>query len=148
MNDNLGTIIGFLYPNADPSSDYEVRDDGSGPYIAYWNEAKLGPQPTPQELAAGWRSLAVATKRNEAARRAAEGMKDTFPELHNPQTGNKDDAIWGALEVAFTNAANPRLREMKGYSDQRKRAWALIQTYADDPAKTAEDILALDLEAG
>jgi hypothetical protein len=47
---NLGLILKHLYPNADPLRDYRVQDDGAGPYIAEWDEAKLGPRPTQEEL--------------------------------------------------------------------------------------------------
>lgn len=46
--------IKHLYPNADPLIDFELRDnsDGKGPFIARWDTAKLGPQPTPAQLSA------------------------------------------------------------------------------------------------
>lgn len=47
---NLGLILSTLYRNADPLRDYRVQDDGNGPYIAHWDEAKLGPRPTQEEL--------------------------------------------------------------------------------------------------
>jgi len=47
---NLGLILSTLYRNADPLRDYRVQDDGNGPYIAEWDEAKLGPRPTQEEL--------------------------------------------------------------------------------------------------
>lgn len=49
---NLGQILRHLYPSANPLADYRIQDDGSGPYIAHWDEAKLGPRPTQEELAA------------------------------------------------------------------------------------------------
>lgn len=44
--------IKFLFPNADPLIDFELRDnsDGKGPYIARWDTAKLGTQPTAAQL--------------------------------------------------------------------------------------------------
>ena len=41
-----------LFPNADPLVDFELRDnsDGNGPFIARWDIAKLGPQPTVLQL--------------------------------------------------------------------------------------------------
>ena len=47
---NLGLTLGVLYPNAVPLRDYRVQDDGAGPYIAHWDEAKLGTRPTQEEL--------------------------------------------------------------------------------------------------
>lgn len=50
---NLGLILSTLYPNA-AQGDYLVQDnsDGNGPYIAQWDEAKLGPQPDAATLQA------------------------------------------------------------------------------------------------
>lgn len=42
-------LIG-IYPLADPTRDFIVQDDGKGPYIAYWNTDKLGPQPDTESL--------------------------------------------------------------------------------------------------
>jgi hypothetical protein len=44
--------IKHLFPNADPLVDFELRDnsDGKGPYIARWDIAKLGTQPTAAQL--------------------------------------------------------------------------------------------------
>lgn len=44
--------IKYLYPNAYPLVDFELRDDsnGAGPYIAKWDESKLGQKPTKAEL--------------------------------------------------------------------------------------------------
>ncbi len=41
--------IAYLFPNAVPLKDYEVRDNGSGAFIYYWNPA-VGTQPTQQQL--------------------------------------------------------------------------------------------------
>lgn len=49
----LARIIRWLHPAADPLRHYEVRDDGAGPYIAYWDEQAIGaPQPTVEEVLA------------------------------------------------------------------------------------------------
>ena len=44
--------IKYLYPTAVPLADFTLQDnsDGSGPFIAKWDEAKLGPKPTKAEL--------------------------------------------------------------------------------------------------
>jgi len=41
-----------LHPNADPMVDFTLQDnsDGKGPFIAKWDTAKLGKQPTQAEL--------------------------------------------------------------------------------------------------
>lgn len=45
----VATVLAYLYPAADPRTDYRVVADGSGERIQQWNPA-LGPQPTPAEL--------------------------------------------------------------------------------------------------
>lgn len=50
MTLKLATIVRTLFPSASPLADYRIHDDGSGPYIAHWDEAKLGPRPTQEEL--------------------------------------------------------------------------------------------------
>lgn len=46
----LWKALAHLFPNAHPMRDYELRDDGDGPYIARWGLDD--PQPTPAQLAA------------------------------------------------------------------------------------------------
>jgi hypothetical protein len=46
---NLYARIKALHPAA-TERDFTLRDDGTGPYIAHWDEAKLGPRPTQEEL--------------------------------------------------------------------------------------------------
>lgn len=81
---NLGLILSTLYRNADPLRDCRIQDDGSGPYIAHWDEAKLGPRPTQEELDsvdvakiehnAGIDRNIVALEAKETPRRIAESI--------------------------------------------------------------------------
>jgi hypothetical protein len=48
----ISLALEVLYPAAISLSDFIVTDSGSGPAITYWNEAALGPKPTPEQLAA------------------------------------------------------------------------------------------------
>jgi len=44
-------IVAILTARGKPTSfGFRLQDDGSGPYIAHWDEAKLGPRPTQEEL--------------------------------------------------------------------------------------------------
>jgi uncharacterized protein YkwD len=61
---SLAEAIRVLYPAADPLRDYSVSDDGSGPQIARWDEDRLGPIPTPEQIA-------VVTDADVAAARLA-----------------------------------------------------------------------------
>ena len=45
---NLPGALKYLFPNANPLRDYEVRDDGAGAFIAAWHLVQA--QPTPAEL--------------------------------------------------------------------------------------------------
>lgn len=44
-------VIKQVYPTA-TSTDFQLRDDGEGIYLAEWNEAKLGAAPTIAQLEA------------------------------------------------------------------------------------------------
>ena len=51
MKQMINEII-YLYPSAVPLVDFVLGDksDGNGPFIARWDEAKLGPKPTKAAL--------------------------------------------------------------------------------------------------
>lgn len=49
---HIPSAVIHLFPGADPLADFEVRDDGEGPYIAVWNLPD--PQPTLEQLEAAW----------------------------------------------------------------------------------------------
>lgn len=66
----LGIALAFLFPQADPTRDFIVQDDGEGPYIKYWDETLLGPQPSSEQLTlAAEKALAVAAMRREEDQR-------------------------------------------------------------------------------
>ena len=50
MPNDLGAIVAYLFPTADPRKDYEVRNDGSAPFIARWDTIKLGEPPTELQI--------------------------------------------------------------------------------------------------
>lgn len=50
MNHKIEAVLKARAVVGDPVQDYRIQDDGYGPYIAHWNEAKLGPRPTQEEL--------------------------------------------------------------------------------------------------
>lgn len=51
---NIGRVLAYMYPNANPRNDYKVMDhlDGQGQQISQWNLAD--PQPTQEELEVQW----------------------------------------------------------------------------------------------
>lgn len=44
--------IALAYPAARPGVDFGVQDDGGGPFLSYWDVARLGPRPSDAEIAA------------------------------------------------------------------------------------------------
>lgn len=48
----LSKVIAYLYPAAITQVDYSVADAGSGAFIAFWNTATLGAQPSNATLTA------------------------------------------------------------------------------------------------
>ena len=48
---NLQRVVEYLHPNAESTVDYTVASHKGQERIAQWNEATLGPQPTPEQLA-------------------------------------------------------------------------------------------------
>jgi len=53
--------IKYLYPTA-TENDFGLRDDGNGPYIEYWDEVKLGPQPLQVDIDAALLPASIAAK--------------------------------------------------------------------------------------
>lgn len=50
MFNKIVSILAARGKTADFLRDVVLRDDGAGPYIERWDEAKLGPRPTQEEL--------------------------------------------------------------------------------------------------
>lgn len=46
----LQAILTARGKSADFANDLRVQDDGAGPYLKHWDEAKLGPRPTQEEI--------------------------------------------------------------------------------------------------
>lgn len=74
---DLFAAIHHRYPDAVPRIDFDLRDDGAGPYIAAWNLA--GPMPTVDELAtlalAAAKAAAWEAIKAERDRRKVGGVK-------------------------------------------------------------------------
>lgn len=65
--------IKYLYPTAVPLVDFVLQDnsDGNGPFIAWWDEVKLGPKPTKAELDA----VSVTAEKARVDREASDKAK-------------------------------------------------------------------------
>ncbi len=63
---NIPNALKQLFPNADPLRDYEVRDEGSGPFIARWHLAQAQPTALQLQAASDAYDLAQAQAASEA----------------------------------------------------------------------------------
>lgn len=91
--------------------------------IVYWNEAKLGPKPTPIDLARGWYLHTFRFKKAEFAARGVAAMRRQFPEVedlkhHHPDLNDADVAIWMFVMLMFSNAADPKATGVKSNRDK------------------------------
>lgn len=116
----IGTVLEWKYPTADGSIDYRVQDDGSGPYIAYWNEQKLGPQPTTEQLLNWWLDAEKWAKRGEFSRRALTEIKKLYPHVASVDGGWVADAL---LDVASNHPNAATISAIKG---KRGRAYTTV----------------------
>lgn len=107
----LGDALAYLYPNADPISDYRVADlaDGAGPKIIKWDATKLGPQPTQAQIDQAKIDLAAAREAERTARTAELNLlEQARTKLANNQalTQNELNAVLRALIRRTTTGAN------------------------------------------
>jgi hypothetical protein len=72
---DTGTILARLYPDADPLTDYTA----AGNQIVHWDDAKLGPRPTEEELRDAWLPALKAQRVAYVRRRAVEESEKTMP---------------------------------------------------------------------
>lgn len=63
-----------LYPQSIDNVDFILQDDGSGVFIALWNEAKLGPVPTKAMLVNDKPHITVVTMRQARTALALAGL--------------------------------------------------------------------------
>lgn len=73
---NMAEAVAVLFPAARPLRDYRVESDPTGERIAHWDDASLGPSPTPEQLAAVT-DADVAATRIARVRTAAGDALDT-----------------------------------------------------------------------
>jgi XkdW protein len=74
---NLSLAIMTKYPNALPSKDYIVRNDGEGDYIAFWDYAEE-PKPTVAEMEAWWFDYRMKEKRREMSEACNQAILGNF----------------------------------------------------------------------
>jgi hypothetical protein len=78
---NISKAILYLYPDADPLNDFEVRDDGEGAFLAAWlikdATGEIVPEPTAAELTAASNAADAA----EAAKPRPPTVQEQIDEL-------------------------------------------------------------------
>lgn len=87
---NIPNALRYLFPNASPLRDYEVRDGESGAYIAAWNLQV--PQPTPVELQTASDAYDVAKAQTDADTAA---LRTRVRTLAQSAVGVQIDALSG-----------------------------------------------------
>lgn len=147
-----GSIVAMLYPTAIPLTDYVVEQNASGEVvITLWNTAKLGPQPTEQTILAAAKPWAASVKTEEISVEMETRTRTVWG-------GNGVDRhLFAWIEEFYTailkTAARNNITELespitwglKQLRDNRDTLLAGLQTWVDDPTKTADDILAFDV---
>ncbi|WP_019908299.1 XkdW family protein [Paenibacillus sp. HW567] len=88
---NISLAIIFLFPKADPILDFEVWDNGDGPYIAVWNLEV--PQPTEAELQAAWEAY-------------LEAESNKLTELTEVEKLQKENTLLKAQNAALSERAD------------------------------------------
>jgi len=95
---NIAQVIMYLFPQADPLSDFLIQDDsdGKGPYIAQWNlEAD---KPTEEALQAAW-----------------DAMQPTEADLLDAEKAKKMAEIQSAVSIALQTFTSDTLGTVHTY---------------------------------
>lgn len=118
---NLSQAILEIYPNLDPSRDFEIRQDEAGKqYIHSWNNPS--PRPTDVQLAAAWFRVAKRQKKAEGANRMHRENRALYPEVQEVE------GAWVAELIVdiVTEPRGARVFSVKANRDKRARFYALI----------------------
>lgn len=127
---NLAAAIEALYPEAVNLRDFRVAHEKGESRIAEWNEEKLGPTPTLEELERGWLLVVQKLKKREFTARMHEEIQKLYPE------GN-----WVA--EATLEPPGQRLAEARRLKERRDRGHGAVELEAKKPGASAEDVEAL-----
>lgn len=155
---NLAQAIQALYPEASPgpnNADFEVRDDGDGPYLHFWND-ELGKKPSEEELEEGWKQHLASQKSDEVLGSVVKRAPQIIQQAQGEYGGiGRNEmsaftfslALWvlnraakdaglphdGSLDEQFLNLHSNYLAKQEE-----------LKAVADDPDATAQDISQID----
>ena len=128
----LAEALISLYPNADPTRDFIVQDDGDGAYIAFWDTASLGAQPSQAQI-------------------DAAASKEPVPASVYAWQGRVVLAQVGKLDAANATVAamgNPALNIAWGYATEWSRTSQAVIAIGTAIKLDAEAMDALFISAG
>lgn len=133
----LNDAILALYPTAIPGIDYTLRDEGQGVYIATWNDSKLGPKPTADQLQHGYFLAAKNVKKSEFALRCFSDIKGAYPAEFDQVPG-----AWCAEAMIRINSGDTAERSrIAGIVAKRNRAYAAVDAVTEAQGSAAIDAL-------
>lgn len=112
---SIADALTVLYPDAEPLVDYEVMDSGTGEFISFWAQS-LGPQPTPEQLAA------VTEQQVTDARKAKEALLYDFADRVDAIIANYD-----AYLALASPTANQQTRQIKDMTQDLRRAFRALK---------------------
>lgn len=123
---NIAEAILSLYPNADPVADFEVRDDGKGPWLARWDEAKLGPRPTEQQLVAARLPALKARKVAEIRAGVVRDCEAIMP-------------VYEFIYITRARIADTRITQLEAIAKRGRD----LEAYVSDPKRTEAEVTAV-----
>lgn len=101
MINTLGLALQQLRPDADPTRDYMVQDDGRGPRLVRWNSETLGPPPDTAAIEAAMlaveRSAYAEQRRREYERRGV--TYDAIMEALIEHAGGRSEKLLALMAV-------------------------------------------------
>lgn len=109
MPANLGELVAAYRPNGVPLRDYVVRDDGAGPFIAYWDAVALGvAMPTEAQVLTFKATYdAGQPKRDGAATLLAISQEWCIAQMVNAQFGDNTRLLAVNAKITAWKNAHP-----------------------------------------
>lgn len=86
--------IRSVYPDLVPLVDFEIRDDGDGPYLVVWPDGL----PVPEDVAPSWLADRRLTANNTAYTETTKRLTADYPQLEKDTwpTQNEEASAWVA----------------------------------------------------
>lgn len=149
---NLTAVIQTLYADAILFEDFMVEDVGNGPELTHWNSDKLGPEPSAEELEAGWKDYVANQKVQDIFVYALDQTQEIIQEVKGNYSDIPPEKIYAFLSALALWVANGTAHNLGGPYDATLDQSFLgllgnfrvkrqeVQQMRNDPAVSAEDI--------